>query len=168
VSSTITSSQMTKAGDKPISYPLDFPRTAALAQRQTALLPPTEAADEGCKAVFSMSLCYWLAGGMIADFSITGNLSAAINTNYRNQRQTQRVKPTQQTLQSSLIDGAGQGGDRWAITLAADRDRHPPDPIRPTLTELSRHFDLVGCWSIQGELHSAHTIAFTSIRSRTP
>ena len=32
-----------KVGDKPVSYALDYPRTAAVAQKQTALLPPTVA-----------------------------------------------------------------------------------------------------------------------------
>ncbi len=68
----------------------------------------------------------------------------------RNQRQAQGVEPAQQTLQSGLVDGAGQGSDRRTITLAFDRNGHPPVPLRPTFIEVSRHLDLVGLRSIQG------------------
>jgi hypothetical protein len=73
----------------------------------------------------------------------------------RNQRQAQRVEPAQQALQGSLVDGAGQGSNRWTIALAFDRNGHPSGPIRPALVNVSRHFDLVGCWSIQGKPLSA-------------
>jgi hypothetical protein len=55
---------------------------------------------------------------------------AGVDTLDRDQRQAQGIEPAQQTLQSGLVnDDAGQGGDRRAIALALDRDRHPPDPI---------------------------------------
>jgi len=39
-----------------------------------------------------------------------------------------------------------QGGYRQTIAVAFDRNRHPSSPIRPALVNVSRHFDLVGCW----------------------
>ncbi len=67
----------------------------------------------------------------------------------RNQRQAQRIESAQQALQSSLVDDAGQGGGRRAIVSTFERDRHPSGPIRPTFVEVSRHFDLIRCRSIQ-------------------
>jgi hypothetical protein len=32
-------------------------------------------------------------------------------------------------LQGSLVDGAGQGGDRRTLALAVDRDGHPTGPV---------------------------------------
>jgi hypothetical protein len=58
-----------------------------------------------------------------------GGMSAALDPNYRNQRQYQEVEPAQQTLQGSLADVAGQGSDRRTIALAFNRNRHSSGPV---------------------------------------
>jgi hypothetical protein len=87
--------------------------------------------DEGCKAVFSMSLCYWLAGDMGANSSITGNLSAAINTNDRNQRQSQAVELAQQALQRSLVKDAGLDYEEGQADANVGQPAWPPPSIHP-------------------------------------
>jgi hypothetical protein len=58
-----------------------------------------------------------------------GGMSAALDPNYRNQRQFQEVEPGQQILQGSLVDVAGQGSDRRTIALAFNRNRHSSGPV---------------------------------------
>ena len=48
---------------------------------------------------------------------------------HRNQWQSQGVEPAQHAVQSGLVHGAGQGGDRWILALTLDRYRHPLDPV---------------------------------------
>ena len=66
---------------------------------------------------------------------LAGDVSGALDTDCRNQQQAQGVQPAKQTLQSSLVDGAGQGGDRETTAITLGRNRHPP---RPSLTNSRR------------------------------
>jgi hypothetical protein len=70
----------------------------------------------------------------------------------RDQRQSQGVQPAQQALQTGLVKGAGQDGDRRVSHLVLDANRYFPPPVCPALVEVTRHFDLVGHGSVQGKL----------------
>ena len=72
----------------------------------------------------------------------------------RLQRQSQRVEPAQETVQSSLIDRANQRSEGSAIALRLKRHRHPSGSVLPTVVEVPWYLDPVGCEPIHCELGS--------------
>jgi hypothetical protein len=76
-------------------------------------------------AIMRLSIC----SIVLFPCDLTGSLSTNLDTNYRNQRQTQGIETTQQTLQSSLVEGASKDSDRGTIALACDRNRHSSSPF---------------------------------------
>jgi len=65
---------------------------------------------------------------------------------------SQMNKNSEAALQSGLVKGACKGGYRRSIALAFDRNLPSLSPIIPTMVEVSRHFDFVGCRLIQCKL----------------
>ena len=57
-------------------------------------------------------------------------------------------------MQGTLADGTNQGGDRHIVIVVFDLDVHPPIPLCPAFIEMTRHFDLIGCRSVQSKFSS--------------
>jgi len=77
---------------------------------------------------------------------------ATLKTNNGNQRQTQGVEPSQNSMQCCLVKGPSQGREGLVFHPGLDLEGHTLDEICPSGIQLAGHLDLIADRSVQSEL----------------